>query len=47
VVHATVEGDTYFPAFDATAWALEDEERHETDEKHAFAFTFRTYSRIR
>jgi dihydrofolate reductase len=47
VVHATVEGDTYFPAFDATAWALEDEERHEADEKHAFAFTFRTYSRIR
>jgi dihydrofolate reductase len=47
VVHATVEGDTYFPAFDATAWALEDEERHEADERHAFAFTFRTYSRIR
>jgi dihydrofolate reductase len=47
VVHATVEGDTYFPAFDATAWALEEEERHEADEKHAFAFTFRTYSRIR
>ena len=47
VVHATVDGDTYFPAFDATAWALEDEERHEADEKHAFAFTFRTYSRLR
>jgi dihydrofolate reductase len=47
VVHATVEGDTYFPAFDATAWALEDEERYEADEKHAYAFTFRTYSRIR
>jgi dihydrofolate reductase len=47
VVHATVEGDTYFPAFDATAWALEDEERHEADERHAFAFTFRTYARIR
>ena len=47
VVHATVAGDTYFPAFDATAWALEDEERHEADKKHAFAFTFRTYSRIR
>jgi dihydrofolate reductase len=47
VVHASVEGDTYFPAFDATAWVLEEEERHEADEKHAYAFTFRTYSRIR
>jgi dihydrofolate reductase len=47
VVHASVEGDTYFPSFDATAWALEEEERHEADEKHAYPFTFRTYSRIR
>ena len=47
IVHASVEGDTYFPSFDATAWALEEEERHEADEKHAYAFTFRTYSRIR
>jgi len=47
IVHASVEGDTYFPSFDATAWALEEEERHEADEKHAYPFTFRTYSRIR
>ncbi|HEV8355935.1 MAG TPA: dihydrofolate reductase [Gemmatimonadales bacterium] len=46
VVHAVVEGDTFFPPLDA-AWALDEEERHEPDEKHAFAFTFRTYSRIR
>ena len=46
VVHATVEGDTYFPAFDSAAWALDEEERHEADAKHAFAFTFRRYSRI-
>jgi dihydrofolate reductase len=46
VVHAVVEGDTFFPPLDA-AWALDEEERHEPDEQHAFAFTFRTYSRIR
>jgi len=46
VVHATVEGDTYFPAFDSTAWVLDDEERHEADAKHAHAFSFRRYSRI-
>jgi dihydrofolate reductase len=47
VVHAQVEGDTYFPEFDLAAWALEEEERHEADAKHAYAFTFRTYRRIR
>jgi len=47
IIHATVEGDTFFPAFDATAWVLEEEQRHEADEKHAYAFTFRTYSRLR
>ena len=47
VVHATVEGDTFFPEFDKDAWALDEEERHEADAKHAFAFTFRRYSRIR
>lgn len=46
VVHATVEGDTYFPAFDSAAWALDEEERHEADAKHVYAFTFRRYSRI-
>jgi len=47
LVHAVLEGDTFFPPLDTTAWAIDEEERHEADEKHAFAFTFRTYSRIR
>jgi dihydrofolate reductase len=47
VVHARVEGDTFFPEFDKDGWALESDERHEADEKHAFAFSFRTYRRIR
>ena len=47
VVHAPVEGDTCFPEFDKAAWALESEERHEADPKHAYAFSFRNYRRIR
>ena len=47
VVHAVVEGDTWFPEFEGSAWVLEREERHEADAKHAYPFTFRTYSRIR
>ncbi len=47
VVHAVVEGDTYFPGFEGAAWVLESEERHEADAKNAYPFTFRRYSRIR
>lgn len=47
LVHAKVEGDTFFPAFDLATWALEEEEHHPADEKHAYAFTFRRYRRIR
>ena len=46
-VHAKVEGDTYFPPFDRATWALEEEEQHPADEKHAYAFSFRRYRRIR
>lgn len=47
LVHAKVEGDTFFPPFDLTAWALEEEEDHPADDKHAYAYTFKTYSRLR
>jgi dihydrofolate reductase len=47
VVHTILAGDAFFPEFDKTAWALEFEERHEADAKHAYAFSFRTYRRIR
>ena len=46
-VHAQIEGDTYFPAFDTAAWVLEEDERHEADDKHAYPFSFRRYQRIR
>jgi dihydrofolate reductase len=48
VVHAQVEGDTWFPAFEATdGWVLEEETPHPADDHHAYPFTFRTYRRLR
>lgn len=45
VVHAHVEGDTFFPDFDISEWKFVREDRHEPDERHAFAFSFRFYER--
>jgi len=39
-VHATVPGDVYFPAFDRSAWREIQRERHEPDERHAYAYSF-------
>jgi dihydrofolate reductase len=48
VVHAEIEGDTWFPPFERSdGWMLESEERHPADERHAYPFTFRTYRRVR
>ena len=46
-VEATVDGDTFFPELDESAWALESSERHDADERHAYAFTFCVYKRRR
>jgi dihydrofolate reductase len=40
-----VEGDTLFPPLDRSPWRIVEETRHERDNHHAFAFTFRTYRR--
>jgi dihydrofolate reductase len=47
VVHASIEGDTVFPPLDQSAWMLDDEAFHPSDERHAISFTIRTYSRVR
>jgi dihydrofolate reductase len=46
-VHADVAGDTIFPPVDFSAWTLVDEQPHPADQRHAHAFTFRTYVRSR
>jgi dihydrofolate reductase len=45
VVHATVDGDTFFPEITMEAWRLVEDLRFETDERHAFACSFRRYER--
>lgn len=44
-VHAEIEGDVVCPPLDEDSWALVEEQRHEADERHAYAFTFQTYDR--
>lgn len=46
-VHAAVDGDTTFPAFDPAEWTLAAEEFHPADDRHAWSFTIREYRRIR
>ncbi len=45
IIHATVEGDTFFPEFDENEWNVVFEERHEPDGRHEHAFTFRILER--
>jgi dihydrofolate reductase len=47
LVHAAVDGDTYFPRFDEAGWVLDEDRFHPADERHAYSFSFRTYRRLR
>lgn len=47
LVHANVEGDVFFPDIDWNEWTLVEDERHEADEAHAYAMSFRRYERVR
>ena len=44
-VHHAFEGDVTFPELNNTEWREETRERHEPDEKHAYAFSFVTLRR--
>jgi len=46
-VHAEPEGDVFFPEMDWSKWELESAVKHEADEKNEFAFTIKTFNRIR
>ncbi len=43
--HSWEDADTFFPDIDPTIWECTDEEHHEADDKHPYAFTFATYQR--
>ena len=44
--HNWDDADTFFPEIAPTIWQCVNEERHEADEKHNYAFTFATYKRV-
>lgn len=44
-IHATIEGDTVFPAFEVAEWHLVQSSDHPADDWHAHAFTFQTWER--
>ncbi len=46
IIDHDFEGDTFFPEFDTREWIIEDERRHEPDEKNKYPMIFRTYRRI-
>ena len=43
--HSWEDADTFFPEIDPAIWQCVNEERHEADEKHNYAFTFATYKK--
>ncbi len=44
-VHATIEGDAFFPEINLKEWKEISNEEHSKDEKHAFSFSFIDYER--
>ncbi len=44
-VHEEFEADAFFPEIDTKVWKLEQEEFHDTDDKHKYPFTYLTYKR--
>lgn len=44
-VHATLEGDTFFPAIDATHWELKKKNDFFKDEKHAYDYSFEVWEK--
>ncbi|WP_257667684.1 dihydrofolate reductase [Parapedobacter tibetensis] len=45
-VHASMEGDRYFPELDENEWVLVSSESHLPDERHAHGYTFMVYERM-
>ena len=45
LVQATLEGDTYFPEFDAADWQLASQEHYPADAKNPYPYSFLVYER--
>jgi dihydrofolate reductase len=44
-VHATLDGDAFFPAVDEAKWKLISNQDFAADAKHAFAYSFQTWEK--
>ncbi|ERJ60970.1 dihydrofolate reductase [Sphingobacterium paucimobilis] len=44
-VHATIDGDAFFPELPSTEWELISQEKHNKDEKHVYDYTFEVWQR--
>ena len=44
-IHAEINGDTFFPEFNASQWKEVSRKHHPTDDRHAFEFDFVVYER--
>jgi dihydrofolate reductase len=42
-VHATLDGDTFFPVIDESNWTLASNEDFEADAKHAYSYSFQVW----
>ena len=40
-VHTQVEADTFFPEFDESEWAVQEETQHAADENNEYPFSYR------
>ncbi|MEO6916291.1 MAG: dihydrofolate reductase, partial [Chitinophagaceae bacterium] len=45
-VHASFEGDAFFPRIDSSDWKLCSNKDFETDEKHAYRYSFQVWDRM-
>ena len=46
-IEADLSGDTFFPDFDRTSWREVSRKHHPADNRHAYAFDFVIYERIK
>ena len=44
-VHGNIEGDVMWPALDNRQWEVIESERHESDDRHAYAMTFEVWEK--
>jgi dihydrofolate reductase len=47
LVHAAVEGDTFFPRWEPACWRETEREEHASDDRNSYALTFVTLERVR